>query len=174
MSNDTYVIDPYKINKDKTYKIYEDYEKIFKELLDKYTDRGIILQEFCSNIKNGEYGLSFLNGKFVMAAKKSYGVQYGKNLSDVKVDSKMIEFATNIVNLLPKDKVSNARIDVIIDNDEYKVMELELADADLYIRRIDGFPFWLDDEMEGIEISYKNGCHEKVLMDFAKELLKEE
>ena len=86
----------------------------------------------------------------------------------------MIEFAKKIFNKLPKDKVTNARIDVIIDNDEYKVMELELADADLYIRRIDGFPFWLDDEMKGIDISYEQGCHEKVLMDFADELLKEE
>ncbi len=174
MSNDTYIVDPFKINKDETYKVYENYEEIFNELLNKYKDRGIILQEFSTNIKNGEYGLSFLKGKFVMAAKKLYGVQYGKNLKDVKVEPKMIEFAKKIVDKLPKDKVTNARIDVIIDNDEYKVMELELADADLYIRRIDGFPFWLDDEMKGIDISYEQGCHEKVLMDFADELLKEE
>lgn len=174
MSNDTYVIDPYKINKDETYKTYEDYEAKFEELLDKYTDRGIILQEFSTNIKNGEYGLSFLNGKFAVAAKKLYGVQYGKNLKDVEVDPKMIEFATNIVNKLPKNKVSNARIDVIVDNGEYKVMELELADADLYMRRIDGFPFWLDDEMAAIDISYEQGCHEKIMIDFVNQLLEEE
>ena len=174
MSNDTYIVDPFKINKDEIYKVYEDYESIFNELLDKYTDRGIILQEFSTNIKNGEYGLSFLKGKFVIAAKKLYGVQYGKNLQDVEVDPKMIEFATDIVNKLPKEKIANARIDVIIDNNEYKIMELELADADLYIRRIDDFPFWLDDEMEAIRISNKKGCHEKILIDFASELLKEE
>lgn len=174
MSNDTYIVDPFKVNKDEIYKVYEDYESIFNELLDKYTDRGIILQEFSTNIKNGEYGLSFLKGKFVIAAKKLYGVQYGKNLQDVEVDPKMIEFATDIVNKLPKEKIANARIDVIIDNNEYKIMELELADADLYIRRIDDFPFWLDDEMEAIRISNKKGCHEKILIDFASELLKEE
>lgn len=174
MSNDTYIVDPFKINKDEIYKVYEDYESIFNELLDKYTDRGIILQEFSTNIKNGEYGLSFLKGKFVIAAKKLYGVQYGKNLQDVEVDPKMIEFATDIVNKLPKEKIANARIDVIIDNNEYKIMELELAYADLYIRRIDDFPFWLDDEMEAIRISNKKGCHEKILIDFASELLKEE
>ena len=86
----------------------------------------------------------------------------------------MIEFATNIVNKLPKNKVSNARIDVIVDNGEYKVMELELADADLYMRRIDGFPFWLDDEMAAIDISYEQGCHEKIMIDFVNQLLEEE
>lgn len=173
MANDTYIIDPYNINKDNFFKISDDYEKIFKYMLNKYNDRGVILQQFSPSIKDGEYGMSFLNGKYAMCSKKTYGLTYGKNLSDFNPPNDMMIFAQNIVNKLPKDKVKFARVDIIIDEGKYKVMELELADADLYIRRVDGFQFWLDDEQASIKESYQLGCHEKKLIDFVNELMEE-
>lgn len=175
MTNDTYIIDPFNINKDDTFNVTHNYEELFSRLLNKYNDRGIILQEFSPHIKNGEYGLVFLNGKYVVGSKKIYGVKpYGKNLKDFDGSSDVIEFATNIINKLPKDKVKLARVDVIIDNGKCMVMELELADADLYFRRIDGPTFWIEDEKQEIESNLKKGCHQKVLTNFVCELLKED
>lgn len=172
-SNNTYLIDPFNINKDENAKVTNDPDKVFNDLLDKFTDRGIILQVFASGIKNGEYGMVFLNGVLTQTVIKKPGKIYGTKEKEAVNDTpeKLQQFAENIVKKLDLSKVLIARVDAIIENGNPRLMELELAEPNIYIRATDEIglniydPDWYLPKVESV------GCHNQKLIDFAKNIM---
>ena len=172
-SNNTYLVDPFGINKDSDAHIYEKSEEIFNELLDKFTDRGIILQVFARGIQNGEYGMVFLNGVLVQSVVKKPGKIYGKKEKEaLNVAPKELEkFAYDIVKKLPLDKVLIARVDAVMESDGPTLMELELAEPNIYIRATDEVglniydPDWYLPKVEEV------GCHKESLINFSKNII---
>lgn len=172
-SYNTYLIDPFNVNSDENSHIEKNYEKAFKELLDKFSERGVILQVFAEGIKAGEYGMVFLNGKFVQAVCKKPGKLYGKKEKEgvEKLPDNLLNFAENIVKKLPIDKVLIARVDAIIEDGEPTLMELELAEPNIYIRQTDGVGLNIYDPDWYIPEVARVGCHNEKLIEFAKNII---
>lgn len=172
-SNNTYLVDPFGINEDSDAHIYEKSDEIFNELLDKFTDRGIILQVFARGIQNGEYGMVFLNGVLVQSVVKKPGKIYGKKEKEALnvVPKELEKFAYDIVKKLPLDKVLIARVDAVMESDGATLMELELAEPNIYIRATDEVglniydPDWYLPKVEEV------GCHKEELINFAKNII---
>ena len=173
-SNNTFLIDPFHINDDERAHISENFEEVFNGLLNKFNDRGIILQVYAAGAKNGEYGLVFLDGKLVESIRKKPGILHGVKEKEAtnEIPESLIEYAKNIVSKLPQDKVLIARVDAIMEGDRPVLMELELAEPNIYIRATDGIglnvfdPDWYLPEVERV------GCHSKKLVQFAKDIVK--
>lgn len=172
-SNNTFLIDPFNINKDENAHITENCDEVFNKLLDKFTDRGIILQVFASGIANGEYGMVFLNGILVQSVVKKPGKIYGKKekeaLNEVPVE--LENFAKNIVNKLDLEKVLIARVDAIIENGSPRLMELELAEPNIYIRATDEVGLNIYDPDWYLPKVAEVGCHNQKLINFAKNIM---
>lgn len=172
-SNNTYLIDPFNINNDPLAHIAKNCDKVFNELLNKFTDRGIILQEFGKGIKDGEYGMVFLNGVLVQTVVKKPGKIYGQKEKEAinDVPEKLEIFAKKIVSKLDSNKVLIARVDAILENEEPTLMELELAEPNIYIRATDKVglniydPNWYLPKVEEV------GCKNQKLIDFAKNII---
>ena len=173
-SNNTFLIDPFNVNDDENSHITENYEEVFKDLLNKFEDRGIIVQVFAKGIQNGEFGIVFLDGKLVQSVCKKPGKIYGKKEKEA-LDELPIElenFAKSVVEKLPLDKVLIARVDAIIEDNEPKVMELELAEPNIYIRATDEVGLNIYDPDWYIPKVQEVGCHNQKLIDFAKGIIK--
>ena len=172
-SNNTYLIDPFGLNQDENAHVTNNYEEIFKQLLNRFSDRGIILQVYAEGIKDGEYGMVFLNGKLVQSVRKMPGKLYGKKEKESveSLPEGLIDFAYGVVRKLPSDKVLIARVDAVIEEGIPKIMELELAEPNIYIRETDGIglnvydPDWYLPQVE------KVGPHNQDLIQFAINIL---
>ena len=172
-SNNTFLIDPFNINKDKNAHITSDADKVFNELLEKFNDRGIILQVFAQGIKDGEYGMVFLNGVLVQSVVKKPGKLYGQKEKEVinEIPEKLKKFANDIVNKLDSNKILIARVDAILEDGTPKLMELELAEPNIYIRATDGVGLNIYDPDWYLPKVAEVGCHNQKLIDFAKNII---
>ena len=80
-------------------------------------------------------------------------------------------FAKKIVSKLDSNKVLIARVDAILENEEPTLMELELAEPNIYIRATDKVglniydPNWYLPKVEEV------GCKNQKLIDFAKNII---
>ena len=102
-------------------------------------DAGIIIQPYISEIEHiGEHSLVFLEGEFAYAAVKTPKVgdfrvqeEYGGELNAVTVPQNLIDTCQTIVQLI--DPVPYARVDGVITNGEFQLMELEVIDPAMYM-----------------------------------------
>jgi glutathione synthase/RimK-type ligase-like ATP-grasp enzyme len=105
-----------------------------------------LIQPFLPEIEQGELSMIFINGKFSHAAVKKpkegdFRVQrqYGGKYQRIDPSVSLIALAENVIAQVPQ-QLLYARVDgVMIDNDFY-LMELELIEPDLY--------FELDEEIK--------------------------
>lgn len=172
-SNNTFLIDPFNINEDENAHITSDADKVFNELLEKFNDRGIILQVFAYGIKDGEYGMVFLNGVLVQSVVNKPGKIYGKKEKDAinEIPEKLKKFANDIVNKLDSNKVLMARVDAILEDGTPRLMELELAEPNIYIRATDEVGLNIYDPDWYLPKVAEVGCHNQKLIDFAKNIM---
>lgn len=133
-----YLVDPYNINKDKNCKVANDYEAAFNEMLNKGETKKLIIQEYLPGIKDGEYGLVFINQKFTWAVVKKPGRIYGEesmiHIYKKDIPKDVLNYAQKIAKLYDKDKVLYCRVDLVVSNNKTYLMEIELAEPDLYVR----------------------------------------
>jgi len=103
------------------------------------TERDLLLQPFMPEIiANGEISLIFFNRKYSHAVTKSadegdFRVQaeFGGRHEAIHPAKNMIEAAEYILSLIP-GALLYARVDGIIQNNQFMLMELELIEPDLY------------------------------------------
>jgi glutathione synthase/RimK-type ligase-like ATP-grasp enzyme len=126
----------YQFNKDGI----AEHEKIFGELI---KARAMVLQQFQDNITSeGEISFLLFGGKYSHAVIKKatandYRVQanLGGTVEDYYPSRDEIQFAENVIQLSPQNIVY-ARVDVMHDNnDELCLMELEIFEPELWMRR---------------------------------------
>lgn len=170
----TYLIDPFNVNTDPDCHVREDADEAFMELLNKFTDRGIILQVYGKGIANGEYGMVFLDGKFTQAVRKKPGKLHGVKEKESKdnLPQEVFDLANNVVRLLPQDKVLIIRVDAIMDQGTAKIMELELCEPNIYIRATDGVGLNIYNPDEYLMEVEKVGCKNQKLIEFARGILR--
>ncbi len=173
-SNNTFLIDPFNINDDEQAHITSNYEETFKKLINNFTDRGIIVQVFAKGIQKGEYGMVFLDGKLVQSVCNQPGKIYGNKEKEAlnELPSGLEDFAKSIVKKLPADKVLIARVDAIIEDSMPKVMEIELAEPNIYIRATDEVGLNIYDPDWYLPKVQEVGCHNQKLVDFAKGIIR--
>jgi glutathione synthase/RimK-type ligase-like ATP-grasp enzyme len=108
-------------------------------------DAGIIIQPYLSEIEHiGEHSLVFLEGEFAYAAIKTpkagdFRVQeeFGGELNTVIAPQSLVDTCRTIVQLI--DPVPYARVDGVITNGEFQLMELEVIDPAMYMVTDDQF-----------------------------------
>lgn len=97
-----------------------------------------LVQPFVSEIQEGEYSLVFVNNKYSHGVikkpkKKDYRVNFafGGTAQLIEVPREYIVTAEEILNLIPS-RLLYARVDGVIKNYEFLLMELELIEPHLF------------------------------------------
>ena len=100
-SYNTHLVDPFGINEDSEAHITSDCDGIFHKMLNKFIDRGIIIQVYAPGIANGEYGLVFLNHTLIQAVRKKPGIIQGKKEKDSAetLPQNVIDLANQVMSL---------------------------------------------------------------------------
>ncbi len=101
-----------------------------------------MLQPFLEEIKApGEYSLIFFNKNYSHVVIKKPGEndfrvqqELGGSTQSISIGNQYIRQAQNIVDQLP-DPVLYARVDGVIRNDQFTLMELELIEPELYLSK---------------------------------------
>ncbi len=118
-------------------------------------NNGIMIQPFMSEIFDGEYSVIFIKDKLIHCVKRSTNIFTDRYKVEVvkDVDDELIELSNRIININEFKNYIFIRIDLIKTKNEYKVMEIELLDPDLFF-------------------SYNKSIRNKGTMYFAKQLVK--
>lgn len=109
------------------------------EQLEIRPDLSYLLQPFIPEIEHGEHSLVFFNGKFSHAVIKKpkpndFRVQsdFGGSFSLTEVSANVIDQAKQIIATL-KEIPLYARVDGVIIDDQFMLMELELIEPELFL-----------------------------------------
>ena len=152
----------YYINKDKNCKITRDYETAFNEMLNKGETKKLIIQEYLEGIKDGEYGLVFINQKFTWAVVKKTGRIYGEesmiHIYKKDIPKEILNYAQKVAKLYDEDKVLYCRVDLVVSNNKTYLMEIELAEPDLYIRIGDHIDINVENPDYYLPLVERKGC----------------
>jgi glutathione synthase/RimK-type ligase-like ATP-grasp enzyme len=103
-------------------------------------ERDVIVQVFMEEILTaGELSLMFFNKKFSHAIRKNakpgdfrIQTQYGGTVTPITPDPKILQRATDLVNSI-NEPLLYARVDGIVSNNLFYLMELELIEPVLYV-----------------------------------------
>jgi glutathione synthase/RimK-type ligase-like ATP-grasp enzyme len=138
----------------KTYSLNELSQQSLDEVL---SGNDWLIQPFLPEIEQGELSMIFINGKFSHAAVKKpkegdFRVQrqYGGKYQRIDPDASLLTVARNVIAQIPQ-QLLYARVDGVMINNEFHLMELELIEPDLY--------FELD---EGIKTRFVSAIEERL------------
>ena len=120
----------------------DDDQQRFRDLVH---TRGAMVQRYAPQIVEGEYSLVFFNGVYSHTAKKTPAMgemlvqeELGGSLGIVEMQQAVIEQAKHIITLA-QDMTGclplYARVDGILDGDDFVLMELECVEPELYFNR---------------------------------------
>jgi glutathione synthase/RimK-type ligase-like ATP-grasp enzyme len=119
----------------KTYNVNELSQQSLGELL---SDNDWLIQPFLPEIEQGELSMIYINGKFSHAAVKKpkdgdFRVQrqYGGKYQLIDPDASLLAVAGKVIAQVPQ-QLLYARVDGVMINNEFHLMELELIEPDLY------------------------------------------
>jgi glutathione synthase/RimK-type ligase-like ATP-grasp enzyme len=108
------------------------------------SDRRVLLQEFLPEIAAGEFALVFFGGRFSHAVIKRpqagefrVNSQYGGQVERIDVTGKVREAGMRVLDALPTVPVY-ARIDGVLRNGAFVVMEVELLEPGLWLHLAPG------------------------------------
>ena len=118
----------------------EEFKAVETEFKSIAENTDLLLQPFMPEINTfGELSLIFFNRKFSHSVLKvpqkgDFRVQwqYGGKYQAFSPDSSIIETAENIISHVKEEELLYARIDGVIKNDRFLLMEMELIEPDLY------------------------------------------
>lgn len=120
---------------------FKEKEMAINELLQ---TEDFILQPFVEEIKNGEWSFLFFNNVFSHCILKTpktgdFRVQhfYGGSISYPTPDPKHIEEASKYLSIL-KEPILYARVDGVMVNNQFRLMELELIEPYLFLKNDPG------------------------------------
>jgi len=111
------------------------HQPIMNQLLDQ---SDLLIQQFVPEIEEGEYSLIFFHKKFSHAVLKKpkagdFRVQddFGGSYSSIEPSDRLIKQASSILTHI-QDPLLYARVDGVIVNDQFLLMELELIEPVLF------------------------------------------
>ena len=114
-------------------------QEIEQQLTDLLKDDSFIVQPFVNEIVNGEISLIFLGGLYSHSVLKlpkagDFRVQHfhGGTVQAYEPSGKLLELATEYVRQFAKDCLY-ARVDGVLINGEFQLMELELIEPYLFL-----------------------------------------
>jgi glutathione synthase/RimK-type ligase-like ATP-grasp enzyme len=117
----------------------KNYDERLFEINELLKEQDYIVQPFVDEIKNGEWSFLFFNGKYSHSSLKTpkkgdFRVQHyhGGNISYPVPNTLHIEQAAAYVNSLPQH-VLYARVDGVIRNNNFELMEIELIEPYLFL-----------------------------------------
>ena len=117
------------------------YENFFKlrAFLDKNKDSNVMVQPYISSISNGEYSCVFIDGKLTHTMLRFPGV-FSDKKSSIEIEdvpNSVLSLANKVESIDEFKNSSYMRVDMVIDGDVAKIMEVELTDPDLLTRNLD-------------------------------------
>ena len=116
--------------------------KLVSELERAFSYRAFFVQPFMANIQSeGEYSLFFFNGEYSHAILKTpkqgdfrSQEEHGADIKSVVATAEQVAAAESILALV-EPRPTYVRVDLVRDdNDDYRLMELELIEPSLYLR----------------------------------------
>lgn len=134
--NNTYLISDNHTRKnvislDKINEIYHDINK----------NTSLIVQPFIKEIDNGEISLIYINGQYTHAILRFPSIFNNKSsikyIPKEELDNSVFDIAKKVLNIKEYQNNLYERIDIIKIDNKYYIMEIELIEPDLFIRRID-------------------------------------
>lgn len=117
----------------------EDIVKIYNKMLDDNSDCKIMIQPFISEINNGEYSCTFIDGELTHTMLRFPNIFHEKRrpyLVDDVPDS-IIQLARVVERIKEFNNYLYMRVDMVLVDGKAKIMEVELADPDLLTKYID-------------------------------------
>lgn len=121
---------------DNTYRVKDIDTPSLKEIISEI-DNGIMIQPYESQIENGEYSIVFIDGVNTHNMIRFPGVFFEKRkpIQIYDVPNNILELANKVQQIPEYRDLLYMRID-IIDSNNPKIMEVELAEPDLLTRNI--------------------------------------
>lgn len=111
----------------------------FEPLLKKNLDCGIMFQPYISEINEGEYSCIFIDGELTHTMLRFPAIFHEKKrpylISDVP--KKILKLANKVQNIPEFSNYLYMRVDMVLVDNEAKIMEVELAEPDLLTKYID-------------------------------------
>ncbi len=129
--NNTYIIS----NKEYKNSIrLDEIESKFKDIFNSY-NKYLMVQPFIKEINNGEISVVVFNKKISHSCIRYINVF--NNINQIKIldklDNNIIEIVNKCINIKEYDKALFMRIDLIKIGNEYKIMEVELIEPQLFL-----------------------------------------
>jgi glutathione synthase/RimK-type ligase-like ATP-grasp enzyme len=115
-------------------------DEVAAQSQDLIAQQDLLLQPFLEEIKTaGEVSMLFFNGQFSHAVVKTpvsgdfrIQVQYGGKYVPYAADAALIETGRRVVTAFSDETLLYARVDGVLRNGRFLLMELELIEPDLY------------------------------------------
>jgi len=113
----------------------------FREMLSSIIaqkENGIILQPYISEISNGEYACIFIDGINTHNMLRFPGI-FSEKKSPIYIEGvpENVKKLAHSVSMIPEfSNYLYMRVDIVVSNNEPKIMEVELAEPDLLIKYI--------------------------------------
>lgn len=141
LSTDFCVIKPsISASGDNTYKIKVDAikknAKVCRDL--KKNNKEVLVQPYIDSIQSGEISCIIVNDEFQYAVKRYPGVLISEKSVEYieSIDNKVIQLVNYIIRMLKAYDLLFYRVDLVKSGDEYLVIELEMIDPDLFIKKL--------------------------------------
>lgn len=113
--------------------------KIYNDILSGNKECKIIVQPFISEINNGEYSCVFIDGKLTHTMLRFPNIFHEKKkpylVSDIP--NSILKLAKKVEKIKDFNNYLYMRVDMVLINNEAKIMEVELCDPDLLTKYID-------------------------------------
>lgn len=120
---------------------YQEKMEIIKSYTDLYeqNDNGIMMQPFVSGVKSGEYACVFIDGVNTHNIIRYPGIFADKKkpVFIKNVPGEVMDLANQVASIKEYKDCLYMRVDIVLDGEKPVLMEVELAEPDLYFKRID-------------------------------------
>ena len=116
----------------------ENIVEIYSKILDNNNDCKIMVQPFISEINNGEYSCIFIDGKLTHTMLRFPNIFHEKRRPYLvsEVPDVIIELAKRIEKIQEFNDYLYMRVDMVLIDENAKIMEVELTDPDLLTKYI--------------------------------------
>ena len=135
----TFLIDPNDTLGDIPNKIsMSNAETIFSNLFKTNSNCNLMIQPYVSEIQNGEYSCIFIDGELTHTMLRFPNIFHDKKHPYlVKPPKAIIDMANKVERIKQFEGYLYMRVDMVLINNQAKIMEVELAEPDLLIKYVD-------------------------------------
>ncbi len=116
-----------------------DIQRKFEPILEKNLDCGVMFQPFIPEINEGEYSCIFIDGELTHTMLRFPAIFHEKRRPYLitNIPNKILALAQKVQNIPEFSNYLYMRVDMVLVNNEAKIMEVELAEPDFLTKYID-------------------------------------